>query len=401
MSSRARGLILAFALLGLGFATASTWVHYKVLTDPTYTSPCDINAAFSCTQVYLSRFGAVGGVPIALAGVFWFALVALVAAFAKPTEGESVAGGYLFALSTVGLATVLYLGYASFMVLRTGCVLCIGTYVCVIAIFVLSSRSRSISIMGLPLRLFRDIRDSIARPMTLVLTLLLVAGTASLVAFFPKEGAAVQQAASAAASAEPVSGDARAEFERIWAQQPRVDLGIPADGAQVIVVKFNDYMCPMCRIKEAEYKPIFDRFAKSHPGKVKLVLKDWPWDSSCNFNAGRTLSGHEAACAAAAAARMARDRGKADEMSEWLFANQGTSPANLRQAVSKILGVTDFDREYALKLPQIKMDIADGGVLRIDGTPTYFVNGVRLPGAGVQPEYLELAISLELKQPAK
>ena len=80
MSSRFRGLILVFALVGLGFATASTWVHYKVVSDPTYTSPCDINAAFNCTQVYLSRFGSIGGVPVALGGIFWFALVALVAA---------------------------------------------------------------------------------------------------------------------------------------------------------------------------------------------------------------------------------------------------------------------------------------------------------------------------------
>jgi len=401
MSSRSRALILAFALVGLGFATASTWVHYKVVTDPTYMSPCDISAAFNCSQVYLSRFGSIAGVPVALGGVFWFALVTLVAAFARPTDRESVAAGYLFALSTIGLAAILYLGYASFMVLHTGCVLCIGTYVCVIGIFVLSSLSRSISMMALPLRLARDIRDAVARPVALVLALLLVGGTASLVAFFPKEGTAATQAAATAASAAPVSGDARAQFESAWAQQPRVDLGVPADGASVIVVKFNDYMCPMCRIKEAEYKPIFDRFEASNPGKVKLVLKDWPWNSTCNFNASGTIPGHEAACDAAAAARMARDRGKTQEMVDWLFANQGTTPANVRQAAARILGVTDFDREYALKLPQIRMDIADGGVLNIKGTPTYFVNGVLLPNAGLDASYFELAIALELKRPAK
>ena len=101
------------------------------------------------------------------------------------------------------------------------------------------------------------------------------------------------------------------------------------------------------------------------------------------------------------AARMAQDRGKGQEMVDWLFANQNTTPANVRQAAAKILGVTDFDREYALKLPQIKMDIADGGVLNIDGTPTYFVNGVRLPGPGLDASYFELAIALELKRPAK
>jgi protein-disulfide isomerase len=97
---------------------------------------------------------------------------------------------------------------------------------------------------------------------------------------------------------------------------------------------------------------------------------------------------------------MARERGKVDVMVDWLFANQGTTPQAVREAASRLLGVTDFDHEYALKLPEIRKDIADGGVLRIDGTPTYFVNGVRLPSSGIPPEYLELAINLELKRPS-
>ncbi|MEO7189639.1 MAG: vitamin K epoxide reductase family protein [Vicinamibacterales bacterium] len=395
MSSRYRRLILAFALVGLGMATASSWVHYRVLTDPTYVSPCDINATFNCTQVYLSRFGSVAGVPVALFGLLWFAMVALVAGFAKPTDGESVAGGYLFALSTIGLAVVLYLGYASFVVLHTGCVLCMGTYVCVLAIFVLSSLTRPVSVMRLPLRLVRDIRDVVARPAALVAALILLAGTASLVAFFPKEGTVAAQAASA----PPASAEARQSFEQLWAKQPRVDLGIAAEGAKVVIVKFNDYMCPTCRSAEMFYRPILQRFETSHPGQVKYVMKDWPWNSTCNFNARTTIPGHEAACAAAAAARMARDRGKSTEMVDWLYANQGTTPKAVSEAAAKILGVTDFDHEYALKLPEIRKDVADGGVLNIEGTPTFFINGVRLPGAGLSQENFELAIDLELKRP--
>ena len=58
--------------------------------------------------------------------------------------------------------------------------------------------------------------------------------------------------------------------------------------------------------------------------------------------------------------------------------------------------MTDFDREYALKLPEIRRDIADGGVLGIESTPTYFINGVRLPNGLMPAEYFELAIKLEL-----
>src|SRR5262245_33645029 len=112
MSANARRLILAFAVLGLGFAGASTWVHYKLVTDPTYVSPCDINAQFNCSQVYLSRYGSVWGVPVAIGGMIWFALVGLIAWFMRPgapgAKTSQPGGAYIFALSTIGLAAILY-----------------------------------------------------------------------------------------------------------------------------------------------------------------------------------------------------------------------------------------------------------------------------------------------------
>jgi hypothetical protein len=94
---------------------------------------------------------------------------------------------------------------------------------------------------------------------------------------------------------------------------------------------------------------------------------------------------------------MAKARGKGDEMIAWLFTNQGTTPAAVRDAAQRIAGVTNFDTEYARVLPEIRRDVADGGVLRINSTPTYFINGVRLPEL-IRPEYFELAINLELKK---
>ena len=199
-----------------------------------------------------------------------------------------------------------------------------------------------------------------------------------------------------ALDAQTLSPDAKSNFEQAWVQQPRVNLGIPAGGAKVVIVKFNDFMCPSCRQAELLYKPLLEKFNRSNPGAVKYVVKDWPWNSSCNFNTASTISGHEAACNAAAAARMARDRGKYDEMVDWLYANQGTTAAAVRSAAERILGVKDFDAEYARKLPDIRRDIADGGVLRIDSTPTFFINGVRV--GMIAAPYFELAVSLELKR---
>src|SRR5262245_48319634 len=137
MTPRTRWLLLAFALAGVAFAATSTFVHYRMLTDPSYVSPCDINATFNCPQAYLNRFGSVFGVPVAIGGVAWFALVALIAASARPPASSSTspAASYVIVLATIALASVLRLAYASYFVLKVVCLLCLGTYVCVLGIF--------------------------------------------------------------------------------------------------------------------------------------------------------------------------------------------------------------------------------------------------------------------------
>ena len=110
MSSRVRWLILACAVVGLGFAGAAAWVHYRLLTDPTYVSPCDVNATFSCSEAYLSRYGSVAGIPVALGGVLWFGVVALLAAFARTSDeghAPSVAAGYIFGASWDAVGGIL------------------------------------------------------------------------------------------------------------------------------------------------------------------------------------------------------------------------------------------------------------------------------------------------------
>src|SRR5262245_63370122 len=71
--------LLIFALLGLGASTTSSFVHYQLLQDPGFSSFCDVNAAVNCTRAYLSEYGSFLGVPVALGGVIFFALVTLLA----------------------------------------------------------------------------------------------------------------------------------------------------------------------------------------------------------------------------------------------------------------------------------------------------------------------------------
>jgi uncharacterized membrane protein/protein-disulfide isomerase len=392
MTAKSRIVILILAVVGLAFAGASTWVHYKLLTDASYISPCDVSATFNCSQVYLSPYGSLWGVPVAIGGMFWFALVAAIAAFGRIGKGEP-SGSYIFLLSIAGMAAVIYLGHASYT-MKTACILCMGTYVSVLGIFLTSGASPSVPLLQVPARIFSDLISALKKPVVSAVALAIVTATVSTMAFFPEEGTRPQ------APAAPQGPGEVLKFEDAWAKQPRVDLGIPADGAKVIVVKFNDFQCPGCRETHEWYKPVLAKFAESHPGAVKYVLKDWPWHSKCNFNA-QTI--HAGACEAAAAVRMARERGpaKEEEMTDWVFAHQipAATPEQIKAAAKEILGVTDFERAYAEQLPAIRKDVADGGALSIRGTPTMFINGVRVEQL-MPPAYFELAIQLELNKAA-
>ena len=69
---KSRPALLLFAALGLVASLTSSYVHYHLLQNPAYASFCDVNATVSCTQAYLSPYGSLFGVPVAIAGLVLF-----------------------------------------------------------------------------------------------------------------------------------------------------------------------------------------------------------------------------------------------------------------------------------------------------------------------------------------
>src|SRR5690606_32991047 len=187
----------------------------------------------------------------------------------------------------------------------------------------------------------------------------------------------------------------QSNFEQWYGSLPVVPLAIPNDGAKVLVVKFNDYQCPPCRLTYEQYKPVFAKYEAQYPGQVKYVTKDFPLEPECNPAApgGR----HLPACEAAVAVRLARAKGKASAMEEWIFANQPQmTPDLIRQGARSIGGITDFDTQYAKTLELVRADAMLGQSLQVTGTPTFFINGRRIPI--IRPEFLDAAIAYELRR---
>jgi uncharacterized membrane protein/protein-disulfide isomerase len=397
-----RRLVLIAALVGFGASLTSTVVHYRLLREPGYSSFCDVSSTVNCTQVYLSRYGSIAGVPVALVGTVWFGLVVILAAAArdgrKRTPFQENVPAYLFALSTLALALSMYLAYVSFFVLRAVCPMCVTTYAAVIALFVLSGVATSFPMSRLPGRALRDLKGLGASPAALGVSIVFLLGAGLAVAFFPRE--ATTTAAAATTTPVPAASQSeQSEFERWYSSQPRVQVPVPADGATVLVVKFNDYQCPPCRQTYLEYQPVFKKFEATHPGAVRFVTRDYPLDPECNANAPGGV--HLAACEAAVAVRLARRQGKGEELERYIFSNQDSlTPAFVKQAARDVGGVTTFDAEYAKTLNEVKADTALGGLLGVRGTPTFFLNGTRV-GSALAPQFFEAAIAYELKKAGK
>jgi protein-disulfide isomerase len=93
---------------------------------------------------------------------------------------------------------------------------------------------------------------------------------------------------------------------------------------------------------------------------------------------------HKDARRAANAARCAHDQGKYWEFQDLLYASQGKMTDERMIEFARELGLkTDAfalclqEERYRL---QVEKDIEDARQLGIDGTPTFFINGIRFTG---------------------
>ena len=396
MKAYVRPVIIVLALAALGASVAALYVHYKLVTSPGYSSFCDISATVSCQQVLESSYGRVAGIPVAAGGAIWSALVLLLGVFGlrqPKSETAPRVASYIFVLATLGLAAVFYFAYASFFVLRQACPLCLTMYVSVIGIFLVSAGAAG-SVSALPARLGSDL-SAVARNSTgaTVGAIWLLAAIA-LVSFFPRETSVSAESGTAVATApvETLAQEQIAEWDKWLDAQPRAQEVLPSGPVKVLLVKFNDYQCPACRQTWAEYRGIIARYEQMYPGVFKFEYRDFPLEAECGYGGV-----HGAACDAAVAVRLARAKNKDVELGEYFYEHQQEmSRDEVKKALRDIAQINDFDEQYSKILPAVRADADLGKKLGVEGTPTFFINGIKVPS--LRPAYLDAAIAYALRK---
>jgi protein-disulfide isomerase len=146
------------------------------------------------------------------------------------------------------------------------------------------------------------------------------------------------------------------------------------DNAQFTLVEFSDFQCPYCARSVGTVK----EFIKKNPGKIRLVFRNMP------------LPNHAKAHDAAKASMAAGEQGRFWDYREKLMASQAewSSSADhkhifMKYAKEMALDAGRFEKDMAKPEYQKKIDedIAFAHSSSINGTPTYFLNGVRITGA--------------------
>jgi protein-disulfide isomerase len=140
--------------------------------------------------------------------------------------------------------------------------------------------------------------------------------------------------------------------------------------APVTLVEYGDYQCPACG---AAY-PLVKELQKAFPKELRFVFRNFPLTQL-----------HPYALAAAETAEAAALQGKFWEMHDLLFERQESLEPGILAGWAREVGLDLEEFRSALQEGEIEKRIKkdrSGGIRSgVNGTPTFFINGVRYDGA--------------------
>lgn len=173
----------------------------------------------------------------------------------------------------------------------------------------------------------------------------------------------------------------RGEFKRL-ADQAKVDMRIPPpegvvvkfelagrpmrgkDDAKITIVEFSDFECPFCDKARLEINKVVD----AYPNDVKFYFLHFP------------LTMHPNAKSAAIAAECANRQGKFWEVHDLLFMNQNNLNEGIIRDAAVKGGADQAKLDACMKDPAIATfvdaDMKQGEEAGVEGTPSFFINGV-------------------------
>lgn len=350
-------LAILLCITGLYISIDLSLLHYRVYTDPQFDSFCVISDSLNCETVAESPYSVFLGLPVSVWGALAYLVMGflvLITLFAKEKE---LPFALLLLFSAISVIVSVILALISYCIICSLCILCSATYLINLSLLLLLVFS--IRWQHFPWRdtYKRALKFSINKKALLLCCLL---GLVGIITIYPKYWVIKPKQETK----NELSGNTRDSSPWVGSSNP-----------ELTVIEYSDYLCPFCRRSHIALR----KWVDTHPGKIKLVHRQFPLDELCNRLLTRPF--HPGACALAKAAYCAGEQGRFWQMNDYFIYKGTPSEQDLGGAITKLAETLVPDarafKECLVSTEAneaIKKDIEEALSLNIEGTPSYVVN---------------------------
>lgn len=393
MSSRfgRLGIVAVLSLLGVILSVYLSGLYYDLQIGAAgFKSACSISESMNCDAVASSKWAEIfPGFPLSSWAAGWYVAIALFALIARDPSVRKDALRFLWPLTVVAAAASVFYTALMVFVIRKYCLYCMighGIDWLNLGLLYTVMKEEKVSLSVLPWS--TDLPRERLKAYGITLAACVLGALFTLkVMYLPdsKQARELEQAAAEVLATAPVD--------------IKIDAASPTHGpatAPVTIVEFSDFQCPHCKHGAQILKSVRARYGD----QLRVVLRSFPLDSSCNRMIKGT--GHKQACKSARVAICSQKQGIFDPVYQQIFENQMALESS--DVFTQIQGLSD-DQMNALKAcvdaPATKalqsQDIEEGIRLGVEATPTYFINGRRVPYQLDAPTWGKLIESLKSK----
>lgn len=379
--SRKAAFSFFLGLTGLGLTLYLGWLHIGLLRGELLGgAACGAGGGvFNCHAVTAGRLGSFASIPIWIWGAFAYLAVIYLALLAWNFP-DIAAQATVFIGNIAVFSVIIDLILFTVMVTQVKhfCLFCLLTYLTNVLLVFSACWAAQLPLTGIVKsfgRAFSAFLPTNRQPYGKIFWLVLLISAGSVYA--------AHRASVYVAQGSPAL--LRKQIQEFVSQEQRQHLtvseGDASEGSKsalITVVEFSDFFCPACQ-KASRFKPIL---LAGRSSEVRFVFKHFPLDTLCNDSINRMV--HPGACAIAAASKCAQRQGKFWQFHDAIFKYGHDYDMKNLQADVRRLGLdTDAFNQCIASgeaMDEVRREAAEGKRLGVSSTPTFFVNGLKMPG---------------------
>ena len=369
-------------LVLIGFLMTVELAHiYYVANYEKYalSSFCSVNDFIDCDGAARSMVAQCFGIPLAYWGMFFYLTVLFLSfvdrlknlRFLKFLEVFKNPRAYITSLGTIAFTISMVLAGLSVYYIKKLCLLCCVTYIIDLMIACVASDGTFKGFIQDFKTTFFDFIDGVKKYTKTFIVLLIL-----FVSFLTYSGITYNFVPHIKKSKSIL------KYRNIKYNPYRIKGNLLGDkNANVTIELYSDYVCPLCYINNIMLHQAIKEFSN-----VKVVHHNFPFDKECNEFISVNM--HPKACFMARGAIAARNQNNYWEMSSLLYEQQPQNMDDMLKLAEELnFDIDKFQKDFNSQATskEINTEINNAVKIKLDSTPTMFINGEKQ--VGVLPYY--------------